>query len=325
MIDAWPQEDRVATAWGLEERGGGSACNLAIDLRQLDPEFPVATIGLVGDDAAGRNLRAQAEQVGINPAGLAVVVDATTHVTDCFVSQVSGQRTHITDIGVGGLLSPDHFMFGNRSQRYFHLGLPGVHPVMDAPWQGDANGWVTVLKAARVAGFLTNLELCTVPLQRLRDLVLPCLPHLDLLIVNDAEIGALAGQQTQSGGRGDAEACMTAARAVLETGAMDCVVVHCPLGAFSIGRDGRTAQIPSFAVPADAIAGPNGAGDAFAAGFLYGLHEAWSASDSLQLGHAAAACSLRSASTTDGVSSWQDCLEQARGWGRREDSWPAIG
>ena len=49
------------------------------------------------------------------------------------------------------------------------------------------------------------------------------------------------------------------------------------------------------------MASPNGAGDAFAAGYVYGHHEGWSVEDSVALAHATAAASLRAISTTGAV------------------------
>ncbi|MDB5524281.1 MAG: carbohydrate/purine kinase protein [Rhizobium sp.] len=316
-IDIWPKEDSVAIASGLEERGGGSACNLAIDIRRLDPAIPVETIGLVGNDDAGRKLLAEAEAARIDRRQMHVCDDAPTHATEAFVSSASGLRTHISELGVATLLSPDHFDFLTTSGRIMHLGLPGVHPIMDNRWRDDANGWVTVLKSARKAGLETNLELCTVPPQRLRALIHPCLPHLDTLIVNDSEIGALAEIETVTAGETDVDACRLAARTILMGGAMRLVAVHFPQGAIAVTRTGPAAFVPSVSVPADAVFGPNGAGDAFAAGFLYGLHQDWPLEDSLWLGHAAAACSLRSVGTTDGVEDWRTCLSIAETWGRR--------
>jgi sugar/nucleoside kinase (ribokinase family) len=316
-IDAWPREDSVGIAWGLEERGGGPACNLAIDIRQLDPSVPVETIGLIGNDDAGRKLLAAADAAGLERRQMHVSDQAPTHSTEAFISQASGLRTHISDLGVSALLSPDHFDFSETSARFMHLGLPGIHPKMDAAWQGDENGWVTVLKSARRAGLETNLELCTVTPERLRGLILPCLPHLDTLIVNDSEIGALAEMVTVRDGKTDVEACTSASAAILGQGAMRLVTIHFPEGAVTVSRDGTKVFVPSVKVPPEAIVGPNGAGDAFAAGFMYGLHENWPIEKCLGLGHAAAACSLRTAGTTDGVVGWRECLEIARHWGVR--------
>jgi len=109
-------------------------------------------------------------------------------------------------------------------------------------------------------------------------------------------------------------------KAVEETrtlGAMDWVVAHFPEGAVAAGRDGSRIELGSVAIPADAIAGANGAGDAFAAGMLYALHETWPIEQALRLAHASAAASMRAVSTTSGVSSVAECLALADKWGFR--------
>ena len=146
----------------------------------------------------------------------------------------------------------------------------------------------------------------------------PVFPHLDLIIVNDSEIGALSGMDTLPGGVTDVAACERAARHVLENGVMELVVVHCPVVAIAVTREGAVFTKPSTQIPRSLVAGANGAGDAFAAGMLYGVHEGWSIDDSLTLAHAAAAASLRSLSTTGAVEPWRKCLELANQWGWRK-------
>ena len=76
---------------------------------------------------------------------------------------------------------------------------------------------------------------------------------------------------------------------------------------------------PSVAIPKEAIAGSNGAGDAFASGILYGMHQGWRICDTMQLAHAAAAASMRHIGTTESIERWQDCLALARGYGPRSE------
>ncbi len=189
---------------------------------------------------------------------------------------------------------------------------------MDAPWEGDANGWVTVLRKARAAGLETNLELVSVDPARIAELARPCLPHLDLLVANEVEIGAIAGETTVRDGATDVEACVRAARKVLAEGSMRVVVAHFPRGAVAVTRGGEPVRHPSVRVPPEAVASPNGAGDAFAAGYVYGHHEGWSVEASVALAHATAAASLRAISTTGAVESWKACLDLARRWGWRD-------
>ena len=316
-IPAWPGEDMSIPVSAAVPRGGGSACNFAIDIRRLDPAMPVETIGLVGDDAEGRFLAAETDRYGIDRRQLHVSADAPTHTTDAFQSLQSGRRTHLFHEGTSALLTPDHFDLDATRGRILHLGLPGVHAAMDGPWQGDPNGWVTLLRRARAAGLATNLELVTIAPDTLAALARPCLPHLDTLIVNDFEIGALTGTRTVADGVTDEAACRAAARDVLEHGAMDVVVVHYVLGADLVGRDGMALHLPSVRVPESAFKGANGAGDAFAAGFLYGRHAGWGHKRCLTLAHATAAASLRSITTIDSVESVETCLDLAASWGWR--------
>jgi sugar/nucleoside kinase (ribokinase family) len=279
--------------------------------------MPVETITIVGDDEGGRFLRSLAEGAGVDHQQMHVTAEAATQSTDAFISKASGRRTHIFNPGASDVLTPDHFDFSSSNARYLHLGLPGVHRHLDGSWQGDVNGWVTVLKRARAAGLKTNLELASIDREQLAKLVRPCLAHLDLIIVNDGEIGALSGMETIPGGVTDVAACERAARHVLENGAMEIVVVHCPVVAIAVTREGAVFTKPSTQIPRSLVAGANGAGDAFAAGMLYGLHEGWSVEDALALAHAAAAVSLRSLSTTGAVEPWRKCLELANSWGWR--------
>ncbi|MCB1336707.1 MAG: carbohydrate kinase family protein [Maritimibacter sp.] len=317
-VDAWPEEDRVTTVRAVERSGGGSACNFAADLRRLDPSVPVETQTLVGADADGDFLVSVAEAHGIDTSGFARTADAHTQTTDAYHSLASGLRTHIAFLGAAALMTPDHFDFSASNARFLHLGLPSIHERMDAPWGGDANGWVTVLKRARSAGLETNLELVSTTPEALREAILPCLPHLTTLVCNDFEIGALGRVATLDGAVTDVDAVIVAARAVLEKGAMDLVAVHFTTGAVLVARDGATVFIPSVKVPPAAFHGANGAGDAFAAGFFYGRHRGWSHERCLRMGHATSAASLRAAGTYQAVESAETVLALAESWGWRD-------
>ncbi|SMO89768.1 carbohydrate kinase family protein [Paracoccus laeviglucosivorans] len=316
VLAAWPREETANRILATTRQGGGSGCNFAVDMRRLAPEIPVWTIGLCGDDADGALLRAIAQENGIT-ARFHVDPGIQTHRTFAFTAQDNGSRTHLFEAESSDHLTPDHFDFADIPARILHLGLPGTHAVMDAPWDQDANGWVTVLRRARAAGLRTNLELMTIDRAQLRALVLPCLPHLDYLVVNDAEIGALAGIDTLPQGRTDPGRVVAAARDVLERGAMSLVAVHFPGGALAVERGGTVHAQSSAKVPQDTVKGTNGAGDAFAAGFFCALHRGQPVADCLRLAHASAAASLRSVDTYGAVESAETCLALADEYGWR--------
>lgn len=316
-VDRWPREDSVARVTGLQLSGGGNGCNFACGLRRLDPTVPVDTQGVIGDDADGAYLRGVAAEHGIGD-GLTELPGVQTQVTDAYQSEASGLRTHILIPGAADHLSPDHFDFSTTSAQYLHLGLPGIHKTMDAPWGEDANGWVTTLKRARAAGLETNMELVTVDPDRLRAIVRPCLDHLTMLVVNDFEIGAITGMPTVADGETDIGTCEVAARIACGLGGIRLAVVHFTQGALLVRRDRDAAvHAASVKIPESAIKGANGAGDAFAAGFFLGLIRGLPDRDALRLGHASAATSLTGLGTYSAIDSAESCMERANAWGWR--------
>jgi len=237
---------------------------------------------------------------------------------DAFNVAANGRRTHFYHQGVAAEMTPDDFDFSSTTARILHLGLPGAHKAMDLPWRGDANGWVAVLRKARAAGLGANLELMTTKAERLAELGRPCLPHLDWIIVNDYEIGALAGRETRrADGSTDPAAVARAIDDVLALGSMHWAAAHFPEGAIVGADDGSRCVMGSVALPEAVIVGANGAGDAFAAGMLYGLHQRWPMMECLELGHACAAASMRAVSTTAGVGTVGECRALAKQWGFR--------
>ena len=317
-IARWPEEDTSNEVLAIERQGGGSGFNMALDLKRLDPSLPVEAMGVVGDDELGRFLADECDAHGVDRAALHALEGRATMSVDAFNVASNGRRTHFYHQGVAAEMTPENFDFSSTRTKILHLGLPGAHKAMDVPWRGDASGWVAVLRKARAVGLAANLELMTTRAERLAGLGRPCLPHLNWLIVNDYEIGALAGLETRrADGSTDPAAVARAIDATLALGAMQWAAAHFPEGAIAGGRDGARVVLGSVAVPQSAIVGANGAGDAFAAGMLYGLHEQWPILKCLELGHASAAASMRAMSTTEGVATAGECLALAKQWGFR--------
>jgi sugar/nucleoside kinase (ribokinase family) len=317
-IARWPDEDTSNEVLAIDRQGGGAGFNMALDIKRLDPELAVEAMGLVGDDELARFLFAECDARGVNRSALRAAPGGATMSVDAFNVAANGRRTHFYHQGVAAEMTPDDFDFSSTNAKILHLGLPGAHKAMDLPWRGEANGWVAVLRKARAAGLTANLELMTTRAERLAELGRPCLPHLDCIIVNDYEIGALAGRETRrADGSTDPTAVSRAIGDVLGLGAMRWAAAHFPEGAIVGERDGSRSVLGSVALPAGAVVGANGAGDAFAAGVLYGLHEQWPMDACLQLGHACAAASMRAVSTTAGVGTVRECLALAKQWGFR--------
>ncbi|MGH9361461.1 MAG: PfkB family carbohydrate kinase, partial [Thermoanaerobaculia bacterium] len=77
--------------------------------------------------------------------------------------------------------------------------------------------------------------------------------------------------------------------------------IHAPEVAYALDKSGEKHWQPAHRVPPEELVGTAGAGDAFLAGVLAGIHEDWSIEKTLRFANAAAVSCLRHPTTTGGV------------------------
>jgi sugar/nucleoside kinase (ribokinase family) len=323
-IDRLPAPEHIALIESETHDSGGPGFNLVVNLHRLGAPFPLELVGVIGDDDHGKLVLEVCRGAGIDARAVRVAPGAVTSHTDVMI-EPGGRRTFFHQKGANALLAPEHFDFSATRARIFHFGSPGLHDAMDRPRPGG-NGASEVLARARAAGLRTNLELVSLPPERLRELAGPCLPHLDYVIVNELEAGALTrievdmppGLDDGADRRGAWSRAEAAARALLDLGVARLAVVHFPAGCVAAARGGALHRQGSVRVPPAGVKSTNGAGDAFAAGVMLGLHEGWPVERCLRLGVCVAAVSLGAYSTSGAIRAAAECLAYGERAGFRE-------
>jgi sugar/nucleoside kinase (ribokinase family) len=86
------------------------------------------------------------------------------------------------------------------------------------------------------------------------------------------------------------------------------VIIHAPEGALWAGDD--ILWVPAQPIAPQDIVSPVGAGDAFCAAVLWGIHENWPHEKTLTIAHLAAAACLGGATATDGIPAMSQLLHQ---------------
>lgn len=307
IIDDWPAEEQVAFIQHTEEAAGGPPHNAAAGLVKLGADFPVTIAGVVGDDAYGTSYINQVKGYGLDAGRISCRPGTITSHTHVMSSKKTGKRTFFHAVGANALADvADLLPPASSTAKLFYLGSPGIAPKLDA-----SNGWLTLLQKARGLGMKTCLELVPAPPETVRALVMPCLPVCDYLVINDSEAEVLVEKTVTRNGHLDWQAAEQACRDLLARGVGSIAAIHHPDGAVAVSASGETTRRGSVKVPAHEIVGSVGAGDAFYAGMLYGIHEGWPIEHSVDLANASAATSLHAATTSASIRPWKDCLAYA--------------
>jgi sugar/nucleoside kinase (ribokinase family) len=317
LIDQWPPQDSLALVLGHVPANGGAPYNVLKNLARLGAPFPLEAIGLLGADVDGHWIRADCAAHGIETTQLHSTGAASTSNTDVMTVVSSGRRTFFHQPGTNALLAPEHFDFSRTSAKLFHLGyllLLGQLDALDGHGRPRA---AEVLQRARGAGLRTSLDCVSENSDRFRRVVAPALREVDLLFANDFEAERLTGEVLTRNGLPDCTAIERATISLLAQGVRDWVVIHLPEAAYARSVRGESLWQPSVCVPSGEIRGAAGAGDALAAGVLWGCHEEWPMTRALELGVCVAAASLFHPTCSEGVRPLPDCLALGQRYGFR--------
>jgi sugar/nucleoside kinase (ribokinase family) len=314
VIDAYPDRDHLATIEEVSLSTGGAALNLAVDLRLLGATFPIGLLGAVGDDPHGAFILSECARLAVDASRVPRLAGVATSFTDAMVERIGGRRTFFHHLGANARFVAAPADIGASRARILHIGAPGLHPLMDAPLPDGGNGWSTLLARAQAAGMRTNMELASIEPGRLVRVAGPCLPALDSIVVNELEAGALTGIEAPApdvDGPVDWPAMEAMALGLIDRGVSTLAVVHFPAGSAAAAAGRRVWRQGSVNVARDQVRSTTGAGDAFAAGVMLGMHEGWPVERCLRLGVASAAACVRGPSTSDGIGHADDCLAAA--------------
>lgn len=308
-VERLPGRGMLASILGEVASTGGAPANVLGDLARLSAPFPLWGFGAVGPDETGRFIRDRFRALGVNIDGLAILTDRPTSYTDVMSELGTGARTFFHHRGANAGFGPEHIPIPALTCRIFHFGYLLLLDRFDAPDPEAGTVAARLLRDVRAQGIRTCLDVVSEDGDRFRTLVPPALRHVDYLIINEIEAGRTVGRVIRrDDGSFDAAALVGAVDELLTLGTMELVAVHMPEGSYLKRRDGTSHAVGSVALPPGFIKGTVGAGDAFCAGVLYGLHEGWPDARALRLGSALAAASLSHEGATEGVGPLADVL-----------------
>lgn len=320
MIDVYPTEERLANILSENASNGGAPYNVLKALHIMGVTFPLEGVGVLGDDERGQQILEECQRRGINTDQLKKLDGVKTSYTDVMTVTSTGKRTFFHCRGSNALLDESHFDFSRSAAKFFHLGYLLLLDKLDAVGSDGLTGAARLLRKAKEAGFVTSADIVSEQSERYKNIVPASLSFIDILFVNEFEAKMLADTEIfDEAGNLSLSRGYAVAEKILAMGVLEWVVVHFPRGAIAVSKTGERVVQQGVHLPPEKIKGTVGAGDAFAAGVLAGLHEEWGMAKSLELGVNVAAASLMDTTSSGGIVSWQQCMEigSVYGYGNR--------
>ncbi len=294
VIDRWPDKSELVTISREVEGIGGGAANVLLALDAFGVEVPLFAMGLVGADQHGATCRAALAGSRADLRWLESTTRAMTAHTHV-MTLPGDSRTFFYHPGCNDLLNEGDLPVEAAAQAragLFYLGYLNLLGALDALQDGQT-GAARVLARARAAGMVTCVDLVSKSGPDFAAVVAASLPQIDYLFLNEVEAALATG--IEIAGPADLIGIEKAAQSLLRGGVQGAVIIHTPALGLWAGHRGVVTRVPD---PAAVIVNPLGAGDAFCAGVIWGIHQGWEPLRALGLGHRAAAECLKGETAT---------------------------
>ena len=301
-ISAYPNSGELTQIKSVQKSVGGCVPNVAIDLKRICPELTVKAVGKIGNDENGQYVKSVFAANGVESEDVLLGKDATSFTE--VMSITGGQRTFFTYAGASAEFGADDVPMSALNVKMLHLGY---FLLLDKIDKGDGE---ILLKKAKEAGVKTSIDLVSENSDRY-SLVLPCLPYVDNLIINEVEAGKLTNIQPER------ENLVEIAQKLKGYGVKERVIIHTPEIGVCVSENG-VELVPAYALSDDFIVGTTGAGDAFCAGALIAIYQDKSDKEILEFASGAAVAALSSADATSGLRTEKEINELCKGLKRKE-------
>ena len=287
-VDSLPASGSLGFVDDVALRGGGCALNTSSALVRLG--LRGAAMGKVGADPFGDFIVSLLDERGVDRRGVLRDEEAPTSATVVLVSG-DGERTFLHVPGADAALRAEELdpelLYGGRC-----LHVAGALVLEEL----DGEPLAAILAEAKRRGLLTSLDTVWDASGRWSR-VEPCLEHLDVIVPGLGEAQAISGEDDP----GRAAAWFRA------RGVGSVALTMGPAGCHAAG-DGFEGVV---AAPHVRAVDGTGAGDAFAAGLLYGTLAGWGLERSARLACAAGALATTAVGAFEGVGTLDETLALA--------------
>ena len=292
-INELPERGKLEPILDSFQCVGGGPSNVLTDLSSLGFNYPMIAMGSIGLDGNASIIKDHLKKNNIQINYLISSKTVPTSQTVC-MSEKKNERTFLYYPGANNLLDTKHFKIDDLKSKpkILYIGYLTLLGKLDR-FNNNKTRLNIVLEKAKKKNLITVLDLVSNKTSHFQKIVYSALPFTDYLLLNEIEAQLLFKKSIKKYDNYlNIKLILQLTKKIFKKGLLKGLIIHNSKESVCVLKD-QTHNIKSKIIPQQKIKNAVGAGDAFCAAFIYGIHENWNIEKILKKAHAAGTAMMK--------------------------------
>ena len=292
-INELPERGKLEPILDSFQCVGGGPSNVLTDLSSLGFNYPMIAMGSIGLDGNASIIKDHLKKNNIQINYLISSKTVPTSQTVC-MSEKKNERTFLYYPGANNLLDTKHFKIDDLKSKpkILYIGYLTLLGKLDR-FNNNKTRLNIVLEKAKKKNLITVLDLVSNKTSHFQKIVYSALPFTDYLLLNEIEAQLLFKKSIKKNDNYlNIKLILQLTKKIFKNGLLKGLIIHNSKESVCVLED-QTHNIKSKIIPQQKIKNAVGAGDAFCAAFIYGIHENWNIEKILKKAHAAGTAMMK--------------------------------
>ena len=292
-INELPERGKLEPILDSFQCVGGGPSNVLTDLSSLGFNYPMIAMGSIGLDGNASIIKDHLKKNNIQINYLISSKTVPTSQTVC-MSEKKNERTFLYYPGANNLLDTKHFKIDDLKSKpkILYIGYLTLLGKLDR-FKYNKTRLNIVLEKAKKKNLITVLDLVSNKTSHFQKIVYSALPFTDYLLLNEIEAQLLFKKSIKKNDNYlNIKLILQLTKKIFKKGLLKGLIIHNSKESVCVLKD-QTHNIKSKIIPQQKIKNAVGAGDAFCAAFIYGIHENWNIEKILKKAHAAGTAMMK--------------------------------
>ena len=292
-INVLPERGKLEPILDSFQCVGGGPSNVLTDLSSLGFNYPMIAMGSIGLDGNASIIKDHLKKNNIQINYLISSKTVPTSQTVC-MSEKKNERTFLYYPGANNLLDTKHFKIDDLKSKpkILYIGYLTLLGKLDR-FNNNKTRLNIVLEKAKKKNLITVLDLVSNKTSHFQKIVYSALPFTDYLLLNEIEAQLLFKKSIKKNDNYlNIKLILQLTKKIFKKGLLKGLIIHNSKESVCVLKD-QTHNIKSKIIPQQKIKNAVGAGDAFCAAFIYGIHENWNIEKILKKAHAAGTAMMK--------------------------------